>query len=183
MQQSLSGSGATQPGEDESPSARLYQDHAQTIFSYLRLRTATREEAEDLLLEVFLVALEQSTLLEERSIETQRAWLLRVAANKVADHYRRGKRRQHVRLELVVDTLYADETISPEQVMLSQEEYERTRTLLQRLPHLQQQAVYLRFVYELRCAEIAQVLGKKEGAIRKMLWRALNLMRSFSTEE
>ena len=54
---------------------------------------------------------------------------------------------------------------------------------LQRLPGLQQQVVHLRFVYGLRCQEITEVLGKKEGAVRKLLWRALNLVRSLYTEE
>jgi RNA polymerase sigma factor (sigma-70 family) len=183
MQQSLPESGVTHPGEDDPPSARLYQDHAQAIFAYLRMRTATREEAEDLLLEVFLAALEQGELLEERSLETQRAWLLKVAAHKIADHYRRSKRRQQVTLEQVAETLYADDAISPEQVALDREEFEQVKALLQRLPGLQQQVVYLRFVYGLSCAEIAEVLGKKEGAVRKLLWRTLNLVRSLRPEE
>jgi len=100
------------------------------------MRTATREEAEDILLEVFLAALEHSELLEERGIETQRAWLRSVAAHKIADHYRRGNRQQ-VTLEQVAETLYSDEAISPEQMALSREEYEQVRALLQRLPGLQ----------------------------------------------
>lgn len=52
------------------------------------MRIAIHEEAEDILLEVFLASLEHSDLLEERSIEMQRAWLRSVAAHKIADHYR-----------------------------------------------------------------------------------------------
>ena len=106
MQQPLSKSVAKQPGADDPPSARLYQDHAPAILAYLRLRVAPREEAEDLLLEVFLAALERGDLLEERSLEMQRAWLLNVARNKIADHYRRSKRRPQVALEQVAETLY-----------------------------------------------------------------------------
>jgi RNA polymerase sigma factor (sigma-70 family) len=179
MQQPLSESG----GEDDQPSARLYQEHATPIFAYIRLRTATREEAEDILLEVFLAALENGDLLEERRIETQRAWLRSVATHKIADHNRRSKRRPQVTLEQVAETLYEDETISPEQVALDREEYERIRALLQRLPGLQQQVIHLRFVYGLRCTEIATVLGKKESAVRKLLWRALNLVRALYAEE
>lgn len=170
-------------GEDDPPSARLYQEHAPAIFAYIRMRMVTREEAEDILLEVFLAALGHSDLLEERSIETQRAWLRSVAAHKIADHYRRSNGRQQVTLEQVAETLYVDEAISPEQVALNREEYEHLRALLQRLPSLQQQVIYLRFVYGLRCAEIGEVLGKKESAVRKLLWRALNLVRALHAEE
>ena len=182
MQQPLPESAASQPGEDDAPSARLYQEHATAIFAYIRLRTATREVAEDILLEVFLAALEHGDLLEERGIETQRAWLRSVAAHKIADHYR-SSNRQQVTLEQVMETLYEDEAISPEQVALNREEYERLHKLLQRLPGLQQQVVYLRFVYGLSCQEIAEVLGKKESAVRKLLWRALNLVRALYAEE
>ena len=83
------------PAEDEPPTARLFQEHAATIFAYLRLRTATLEEAEDLLLDVFLAAIEQRSMLGDRTSKAQRAWLRGVAAHKLADHYRRGQRRPH----------------------------------------------------------------------------------------
>ena len=66
-----------------------------------------------------LAALEHSDLLEERSIEMQRAWLRSVAAHKIADPYRRSNRHQQVTLEQVAETLYAGEAFSPEQVALT----------------------------------------------------------------
>jgi RNA polymerase sigma-70 factor (ECF subfamily) len=183
MQQHLPESAASHPGEDGPPSARLYEVHARAIFAYIRLRITTREEAEDILLEVFLVALEHLDLLEERSIEAQRSWLRSVAAHKIADHYRYSNRRQQVTLEQVAETLYQDEAISPEQLALNREEYKRLHELLRGLPGLQQQVLYLRFVYGLRCLEIAEVLGKKESAVRKLLWRALNRVRALYAEE
>ncbi|SRR5579885_2121704 len=184
MQQPFSEQAVPSPGEsDEMPAARLYQEHAAALFAYLRLRTASREEAEDLLLEVFLAALEHQRMLQDRSHATQRAWLRSVAAHKVADHYRRDTRHPQVTLEQVAETLYADEARSPEQMTLHREEDERLRALLQRLPALQRQVIHLRFVYDLRCEEIAVVLGKREGAVRKLLWRALNLVRALYTDD
>jgi RNA polymerase sigma-70 factor (ECF subfamily) len=183
MQQPSSESAAPPPGEGDQPSERLYQEHAPAIFAYLRLRTATREEAEDMLLEVFLAALEHQGMLEGRSSVTQRAWLRSVAAHKIADHYRRSTRRQQVTLEQVAETLYADEALAPEQMALHREEYEQLRVFLQRLSRPQQQVIHLRFVYGLRCEEIATALGKKEGAVRKLLWRTLNLVRALYAEE
>ncbi len=183
MQQPSPESEATPPGEDDLPAARLYQEHAPAIFAYLRLRATTREEAEDLLLEVFLAALEQQDMLKDRSSETQRAWLRSVAAHKIADHYRRSARRQQVTLEQVAETLYADEALAPEQMALHREEYEQLRARLQRLSGPQQQIIHLRFVYGLRCEEIAAALGKKEGTVRKLLCRALNLVRALYADE
>jgi RNA polymerase sigma-70 factor (ECF subfamily) len=168
---------ASTPGGGDSPLARLYQEHAPAVFAWLRLRAPTQEDAEDLLLEVFLAALEQASVLQTRDGPTQRAWLRRVAANKLADHYRRHGGRQPVLLEQVAESLYADDAHSPEQSALAHEEHTRLRLLLRDLPRLQQQVVSLRFVYGLRSAEIAEALGKREGAVRKLLWRTLNLVR------
>jgi RNA polymerase sigma-70 factor, ECF subfamily len=183
MRPSFSESAARRPGEDEPPAARLYQEHAAAIFAYLRLHLATREEAEDVLLDVFLAALEQRDLLKDRSSAAQRAWLRGVAAHKIADYYRRSAHRKLLTLEQVAETLYTDEALAPEQMALHQEAYERLRALLQGLPSPQQQVIYLRFVYGLRCEEIATALDKKEGAVRKLLWRALNQVRALYAEE
>lgn len=182
MQQPFSATSASPLGDD-SPVARLFAEHAPAIFAYLRLRTATREEAEDLLLEVFLAAVEQSDTLDGRASETQRAWLRGVAAHKVADHYRRGKMRLQVTLEQVAETLYADEAHSPERMALHREEDEQLRALLERLPILTRQIIRLCFVYGLSCAEIAAALGKREGAVRKQLWRALTHIRARYQDE
>jgi len=166
--------------------AELYQEHAPAILAFIRLRTTTREEAEDLLLDVFLAALEHANMLEKRALQTQRAWLRTVAARKIADQYRRDKVRrwgQRLTLDQVAETLYADEAHSPEGMALSHEEHERVRALLQRLPPIQQQIISLRFVYGLRCSEIAETLGKKESAVRKLLWRAVNLVRAHYADE
>lgn len=160
--------------------AEFYQLHALTILAYLRLRTSSAEEAEDLLLEVFLTALEQPMLLK-RNIKTQRAWLHRVARNKLVDSYRQQGRRPSVSLDVVAEHLYEDDTHSPEQVALRNEQYARLNTILGYLSPKQRQMIQLRFIYGLSCAEIALVLEKKEGTVRRMLTRTLTFVREIYT--
>jgi RNA polymerase sigma-70 factor (ECF subfamily) len=174
---------ATAGQRTEELAALLYQEHATAILAYLRVRVASAEEAEDLLLDVFLAALEQLEMLQQRSADVQRAWLRGVAAHKVADHYRYSDARQRTPLDNLISTLYADDTRSPERMALREEEAELLRTFLQRLPKLQQQVITLRFVYGLNSREIAQTLGKREGAARKLLWRALNRVRALYLDE
>jgi len=76
----------------------------------------SREDAEDILLEVFLAALESETLLSLGE-KQQMAWLRRVAHNKCVDYYRRGTRRPAVPLETAAAILYEDENRAPEQVL------------------------------------------------------------------
>lgn len=167
---------------DDPPTAILYQRFAPTIFAYLRLHTPSREDAEDVLVEVFLAALENNkfSLLGEKE---QQAWLWRVAHNKVIDLYRRSLHRQSVALENVAEVLYDDDDLAPEQITLRQEEYTRLKIHLQSLSALQQEVLQLRFTNDMRCAEIAVRLGKREGTIRVMLSRALNLLRNIYEQQ
>jgi RNA polymerase sigma factor (sigma-70 family) len=162
---------------DGSPLARLYERDALTIFSYVLRRVSIREDAEDILLEVFLAALEHETL-ADLSAEKQRAWLLRVAHNKVVDHLRYHQRRSIVPLEEVSETLYCNDESGPDALLVEQEEYAQLRTHLEQLPALQQEVIHLRFSAGLHYHEIARLLNKREGAVRVLLSRALGLLRT-----
>lgn len=166
---------------DESFIAHLYQRHAPGLFAYVRRQTVAREDAEDVLLEVFLAAFKQeqfSTWPEEQQL----AWLRQVTRHKLADHYRRESKRSAVALEAVADTLYADEAQAPEHVALQREAERQLHTAIGHLPASQQEVLRLHFGEGLRCVEIAQLLGKGEGAVRMALSRALNLLRTRYTE-
>jgi RNA polymerase sigma factor (sigma-70 family) len=162
---------------DTSPWALLYQKHAPAIFAYLRLHTPTREEAEDLLLEVFIAALENEQLCERKE-PVQRAWLRSVARNKLVDRYRSVSHKKTVSFQDVIEPLYETEESSPEQTALKREESDQVRQMLHHLPILQQQVLHLRFVYGLRSSDIASIVGKKDGTVRMLISRALVTLRS-----
>lgn len=157
--------------------ARLYEEHASTLFTYRRRHIRSREDAEDVLVEVFLAAIE-ANLLENLENKEQATWLWRVARNKAVDAYRRSRLRQGTDLDQIADLIYEDEKHAPEQATLRQEEFEHLHASLERLSPIQREAVRLRFVNGLRCAEIATVLGKREGTVRVLLSRALNFLRA-----
>jgi RNA polymerase sigma factor (sigma-70 family) len=162
---------------DDSPVAALYQRYAPGLFAYLYRQLASREDAEDLLLEVFLAALEHERFLTLGAKE-QQFWLWSVARNKVADHYRRYARRPSVSLTQVAEAIYESEDRAPEQVTIKHEEYRRLYATLRQLPELQQEVLQLRFGHGLNCVEIALILQKSEGAIRMVLSRTLKHLRA-----
>jgi RNA polymerase sigma factor (sigma-70 family) len=166
----------------DSPVARLYERHAPALFAYLRRRTPAREDAEDVLAQVFVALIEYGDpgKLSERE---QVAWLWRVAQNKAIDAYRRARLRQGMDLELFTDVIYEEDEHTPEQVSLQHEEYAQLHAYLEQLPPAQREAMRLRFANGLRCAEIGEVLGKGEGAVRVMLSRALNLLRTIYAKD
>jgi RNA polymerase sigma-70 factor (ECF subfamily) len=170
----------SQPGLENSPVGRLYQRHWLAIFTAICQRISSPEEAEDILLDVFVAAMESRTLLS-MSAQYQEAWLRRVAYNKCMDFHRRATRRSAVPLEEHAQTLYDEDYHSPEQATLRQEELLELREHLASLSTVQREILRLRFADELPCSRIAARLHKSEGAIRTMLSRTLNLLRGLYT--
>lgn len=160
----------------------VYQRYASALFAYLYRHASSLEDTEDLLLEVFLAALERPGFAQLGQQE-QEAWLWCVARNKRMDYYRRQTRRQGISLELVPEEVYEQEESTPETEFLRQEERERLRNNIARLPAFQQEIVRLRFTLGLSSAEIAAVLQKSEGSVRVTLSRALKLLRKIYENE
>ena len=155
----------------------LYQRYASSICAYFYKQTLSRDDAEDLLLEVFLAAMERNNLADLKEAE-RKAWLWRVAHNKAADYYRRMARHPNINLKQVEETLSIDDDQEPEQVTLKREEHAHLRAAIAQLPELQRDVLQLRFAYELSYAEIATILEKKEGTVRMLLSRTLKLLRA-----
>jgi len=167
---------------DPETTTELFHQHAMSLFAYLRQRTASREDAEDLLHEVFAVAMQRPGL-GLLSDEEQMRWLWRVTRNKAIDAYRRKTSRPALALDSFAEQLYAGDEQTPEYAILRREEYARLRTALERLPAIQQEALRLRFVNNLSCVEVARALGKREGAVRSMLSRTLGRLRTIYTSK
>ncbi len=161
---------------EPSLTARLYQLYADKLLSYLYRRVSSRTDAEDILCEVFLAVLEQEMALAARNADEQRAWLWVVARNKAFDYQRNLYRRPAVPL-MEVEEQVEDEQMIPENMMMRSEAANDLHVHLSRLPESQQEALQLRFIGGLTSAEIAQVLKKREGAVRMLLSRALNTLR------
>jgi RNA polymerase sigma factor (sigma-70 family) len=168
--------------DNETLLIALYEQHASAILMYLRRHGAQNEDAEDLLLEVFLAAMESSTLLNMGGGE-QRAWLQRVAHNKLVDHQRQTFRRRVVALDEAIETLFDDEDSAPEHVALRNENHTQLREHLATLPELQQEVLHLRFALGLGSREIAQMLNKSDAAIRTLLSRAINVLRTIYNQK
>ncbi|HLZ63372.1 MAG TPA: sigma-70 family RNA polymerase sigma factor [Ktedonosporobacter sp.] len=161
---------------NHSPVADLYDRYAYTILNYIYRYVASKDDADDLVLDVFVAAMENQVWASWGSDE-QLAWLRRIAHNKAVDYQRRAIRRPTVGLEQVTDTLFADEERSPERAALRREDGVQLRGHLIKLPALQQEILHLRFAYGLRTKEIALLLGKSDDVIRSTLSRALNILR------
>jgi RNA polymerase sigma factor (sigma-70 family) len=172
----------TDGGSQKALAETLFHRHAPALFAFLRQQTSSREDAEDLLLEIFTAVLEHKhiSMIPE---EQQLLWIWRIARNKTIDIYRRNSRYPSISVEHVQKDLFADAGQAPEQTLLRWEEYAQLHEALQTLPLLQQTVVKLRFVYGLRSSDIATRVGKSETAVRAILSRTLNHLRKLYREE
>jgi RNA polymerase sigma factor (sigma-70 family) len=153
----------------------LYERFAEMMLAYLCQQVSNREVAEDLLLEVFLAAL-QNPALARLPDERQMAWLRRVARNKVIDHYR------HAALFTMQSLAQAQQTedrdMTPERQAEEQEQWTWLTRAVEQLPPDQQELIRLRYVQELRLTQIAALMERSEGTVRKMLSRTLRRLKT-----
>jgi RNA polymerase sigma factor (sigma-70 family) len=79
--------------------------------------------------------------------------------------------------------LFVDEALAPEHRALRREEFAQLRNAVQQLSDQQQEVLHLRFTNELRCADIAMILGLRESSVRSLLSRTLKQLRAIYKEE
>jgi RNA polymerase sigma-70 factor (ECF subfamily) len=144
--------------------AELYEQNFPRIYSFIARRVATREEAQDLTAEVF-----HQALASIRSFKWQGApfiaWLYGIAANVLSKHWHKQDKHAH---QEITDLSSAGEEIE-RSVMLGQ--------LVEALLPDQRHVILRRFVDQKSIREIAQELGRSEGAIKQLQLRALENLR------
>jgi RNA polymerase sigma-70 factor (ECF subfamily) len=167
---------------DHARLTQLYQQFAPKILDYISRQVSSTHDAEDILIDVFVAALESASFATLQE-QYQQAWLWRVARNKVIDSYRKTESLRRLPLEYMDEQLIEDSKPGPEQLSIQQEEDSKLALLLKHLSPLQQQVLYLRFGENLRCAQIATRIGKREGSVRSLLFRSFNLLRRYYHEQ
>src|SRR5215470_9544946 len=147
----------------------LYEANFERIYAFVIRRIRDRHEAEDVTAEVFQHALANLSRFEWRGVPFA-VWLFRIAANTIADRWKKLSRQN------------AD-PISEDLDQASWPEIERRAILFQlvdSLPDDQRAVVIKRFVEEKSIREIAQEFGRSEGAIKQLQYRALETLRARS---
>lgn len=161
-----------QDGDGEA-FGQLYDAYLDTVYRYIYYRVANRALAEDLTSETFLRALRRISTFTWQGRDFG-AWLVTIARNLVADHYKSSRHRLEVPTGEMLDS---DETsASPEESVLA---YLSNRALLDAVKQLnsqQQECVTLRFLHGLSVAETAQIMGKNDGAIKTLQYRAIRTL-------
>jgi RNA polymerase sigma-70 factor (ECF subfamily) len=154
--------------------SELYTRNITKIYNYIFYRTGNPHEAEDLTARVFHRAMAHIQHYKDTGVPFS-AWLYRIAHNLVANWHRDNTRKQEVALEDHEFFIHAAE--QPESTIVSRQEIELLLRGIRRLTAERQQLIILKFVEKMSNVDIAQIMGRSEGAIKSLYHRTLVSLR------
>ena len=150
--------------------SELYELHFERVYAFVIRRVGDRSTAEDLTSEVFHKALANLRTYEFRGAPFA-AWLFRIAGNAVADHAKRSAREAARESKDL-----AEPSVQPDLDAI--EHHARLFRLVKELPEDQRLVIFRRFVDQVSTREIAHELGRSEGAVKQLQFRALQNLRA-----
>ncbi|WP_330290285.1 ECF subfamily RNA polymerase sigma factor, BldN family [Streptomyces sp. NBC_00576] len=159
---------------------RLYDQYSDTVYRYIYYRVGGKATAEDLTSETFLRALRRIGTFTWQGRDFG-AWLVTIARNLVADHFKSSRFRLEVTTGEMLDANEVER--SPEDSVLESLSNAALLDAVKRLNPQQQECVTLRFLQGLSVAETARVMGKNEGAIKTLQYRAVRTLARLLPED
>lgn len=162
---------ATKEGNAEA-FGQLFDHYSEPVYRYIASRVQRPADAEDLTQIVFVKALEALPRYEPRGIPFG-GWLFRLARNTIIDHVR--TRHDHAGLDELTERSADDR--GPEELALTKQQIETVGRALGVLTDEQRDVIALRFFAGLSTREAATAMGKREGTIRGLQFRAIAALR------
>ena len=156
---------------EREEAGRLVETYGQAVYRLAYARTASREDAEDIVQETFLRLVRKSP--EFRDAEHCRAWLLRVAANCAGDLLRSSWRRRTRPLEEAGALTVPEPEVREDGAVAA----------VLALPERYRTVIHLFYYEEMSVAEIASILGQREGTVRTRLSRGRSMLRQMLEEK
>jgi RNA polymerase sigma-70 factor, ECF subfamily len=172
---------------DRSRFAELYENNFDRVYAYVARRISNRSDAEDVTAEVFHQALRGLPGFEWQGVPFA-GWLLGIAAHVLATRWRHAFSQQVLfednppggddndcvdLASSVPDPRSIGSRITDSRI----EEAAMLRELVDELPSDQRRVVLRRFVDQKSVREIAEELGRSEGAVKQLQFRALQNLR------
>lgn len=155
-------------GQDAEAFRALYRHYFPRVYAYVSYRVGQGQDAEDLVGETLLKALQGLGRFQWRGDGSFAAWLFRIAHNEVKSFYRQ---REPLALEELPPM--GTDNASPEEAAIREETFAHLRGLLESLSPRRREVIALRFFGRLRNRDIAQILQLDERTVASHLSRGL----------
>jgi len=157
--------------KDPARFTELYEEHFERVYAFVARRLRNRDDAEDVTSEVFRDALANIGKFEYRGAPFA-SWLYRIASNALADRWQRAAKEQGT--ALAEDPPDDSSDANPEEI----ENRARLFRLVSTLPDDQRRVIEMRFAEGKSIAEIAREIGRTDGAIKQLQFRAVQNLRA-----
>lgn len=159
----------------------IYNRYKTSVMRFCYYRTGNRATAEDLCSDVFVRAMKGISSFHWQGKDIG-AWLTTIARNLVVDYYKNSRTRREISVDEMVDSngasLYAEDTVDtsacpdPVEDLLKRELEVYVGYAVEHLNPEQGECIRLRFFEGLSCKDTARKMGKNEGAVKTLQWRA-----------
>ena len=168
-----------QAGDGEA-FGQLYDRYVTTVYRYVYYRVGAAPLSEDLTSETFLKALRKIDTFSWQGRDFA-AWLVTIARNLVADHFKSSRFRLEITTDDLTDTGQTVE--GPEDQVLAELTNEKLLAAVKALKPEQQECIVLRFLQGMSVGETALAMGKNEGAIKTLQFRAVRALARLLPED
>ena len=171
--------------KDPEAYSQIYDYYVARIYRFVFFKINNQEDAQDITSEVFLKTWQY--IIDGKEIKNLNALFYKIARNMVIDHYRKASQKEISLDELVggIDSIKpaldikADNQQTTEKIL----EMEKIQEKMGGLKDEYREVIVLRYVDDLSINEIAEIVEKKKGAVRVILYRALNALKELMEEK
>ena len=165
---------------DRARFADIYEEYFELVYAYVARRVRDRSTAEDLASDVFHKALANLPRFKWTGAPFA-SWLFRIASNLIADRAKRKAKTSATSedIELIPQDSRKDSQSGLEDV----ERQAQLFRLVNGLPEDQRRVVAMRFAEDKSIKEISNELGRSEGAVKQLQFRALQNLRAKLADE
>jgi RNA polymerase sigma-70 factor (ECF subfamily) len=157
----------------------LYDVYSDPVRRYCYVRLADNEAAQDCVQEVFVCIWKGVKNFEYRGDLSFTAWLYTIANNVLVSHIRKRKRVQQVPLTPELNLTDSRSLDSARNIC----DRLALRQAIEQLTQEQQQVITFKFFVGLSNLEIAEILGRSEGAVKALQHRAINRLQQMLSNE
>ena len=167
---------------DADAFGELYDRYVDVVYRYIYYRVSNVTLAEDLTSETFIRALRRITSYTWQGRDFG-AWLVTIARNLIADHFKSGRYRLELATSDLVEAGADKSEEGPENEVLSAITNAALLEAVKTLGAEQQECISLRFLQGMSVAETAAIMGKNEGAIKALQYRAVKSLSRLLPED
>lgn len=171
--------------KDKDAFIEAYDLYLNDIYRFIFFKVSNKEEAEDLASQTFLKSWNHIQNNKISDYNTLKSLFYKVARNLIIDHYRKKSNKNKVSIEREDGETIAlvDDGQDIHREIEASIDFEKLEDRMKELKDDYREAITLRYVNELSVSEIADILDKKKGNVRVLIYRAIKALKKISKED